>query len=296
MTAKKTTAASAAKKTSAASAAKKTRAKKAPAPAAKPTEEVVVGEVVGDEVIDTRSLSRRYAALKALEAGIKTELSTVQRTLLSASDRLGVSSFSSDFGKLTVAQRSATFSVNDEEAYIQHFVDEGAGSYINEIEEPDMSRIDEIVAVLKKHAPELVKKTVVVPEFLEVGFMNSLIAKTRKIRKPVLDDDGNPMVDSELNPITGEVVDTPRVDETEESYAVRKITVDVPQNDGSTVEQSAEERVDFITVKPGSKYLSYPATKEQKEAKRRAELFFESGDLTIARAIPRATKEIASGS
>jgi hypothetical protein len=61
----------------------------------------------------------------------------------------------------------------------------------------------------------------------------------------------------------------------------------VPQDDGSIVEQVEDVRLDFMSVTPGSEYLSYPASKEQKIAKAQAAAFFSDGDLTITRQIPR---------
>lgn len=274
---------------------KKTAAKKAPvkkkAPAkTAPVEVVETAEVVGNDEFDTRAGARRYAALKALESGIKVELAEVGRELMSSADKLGVASFSSEFGKLTVAQRSATFTVNDQEAYFQHFRDNGAGHLIESYEEPDVTKIDEIIAVLREHAPELIRTNEYVPEFLEVSFQNSLVDRKVTARKPVLDGNGEQVMDIEANPMTGEAVETPVFEVTEEVKVFQKVKTTVPQDDGSEIEQIVEIERPFISAKPGSVYMSYPASKEQKIAKARAAAFFESGDLEITKAIPRSAK------
>lgn len=250
----------------------------------------VVAEVVGDQSFDTRSAARRLAALRALSAGIKAEDAELSNALIRHAEKLGVASFSSEFGKLSVATRKPTFKVNDQGALLQFFRDIGAGEYITESTVPDPSKQNEIVEVLRKHAPHLLNTTEYIPEYLEVSLMNSLEERTEKVVTPVLDEDGNPLVDAEVNPLTGEMVETPRVDEVVSHYAVRKAVVEVPQSDGSVVEQSVDERIEFIDVTPGTTYVSYPASKEQRAAKAAATAFFESGDLSIARAIPRSSK------
>lgn len=247
-------------------------------------------EVIGDDSFDTRAASRRLAALRALGAGIKAEDAELSATLIRQAEKLGVASFSTEFGKLTVASRKPTFKVDSNEALIQFFRDIGAGEFITESVTVDASRQQEVIDVLTKHAPHLLKREEFVPEYLEVSFMDSLEARTEKVVTPVLDADGNPVVVSELNPMTGEMVDTPTTTETVSHFAIRKASVEVPQNDGSTVTQSIDERVDFVTVIPGTTYVSYPASKEQRDAKAAATAFFETGDLSITRAIPRLSK------
>lgn len=276
--------------------AKRTRAaatKTASPRAVKKTEKpepAAPAEVIGDDSFDTRAASRRLAALRALGAGIKAEDAELSATLIRQAEKLGVASFSTEFGKLTVASRKPTFKVDSNEALIQFFRDIGAGEFITESVTVDASRQQEVIDVLTKHAPHLLKREEFVPEYLEVSFMDSLEARTEKVVTPVLDTDGNPIVVSEVNPMTGEVVDTPTTTETVSHFAVRKASVEVPQNDGSTVTQSIDERVDFVTVIPGTTYVSYPASKEQRDAKAAATAFFETGDLSITRAIPRLSK------
>lgn len=252
----------------------------------------VVADVVGDEKVDTREGAKRYAALKALESGIKEELAILGRQLLSQGSRLGVSSFASDFGKITVAERKATFSVEDDVAYLQHFRDNGSEEFIQEYTEIDPAKLAEAIEVLKKHAPELLRTVEYVPEFLEVAFLNSLEMRKVKGSRPILDADGKQTMTEDLNPITGEIVEVPAVEEYEDIFAVQRVKDIVVQEDGSTVEQVTDVRRDFMKVNPGTTYLSYPASKEQKIAKAKAAAFFSEGDLSIAKAIPR--KQIAA--
>lgn len=252
----------------------------------------VAADVVGDETIDTREGAKRYAALKALESGIKEELAILSRQLLSQGSRLGVSSFASDFGKVTVASRKATFKVVDEVAYLQHFRDSGAGEFIQEYTEIDPAKMSEAIDVLKEHAPELLRTVEYVSEFLEVNFLNSLEMRVEKGTRPILDANGNPVMTEDINPLTAEVVEVPAVEEYQDIFAVQRVKTPVVQDDGSTVEQVEDVRRDFMEVTPGTSYLAYPASKEQKIAKAKAAAFFSDGDLSIAKAIPR--KQIAA--
>lgn len=283
-----------AKRAPRAASTRKAPAKTAPAkraPKVEPTAEVVTAEVIGDESGDIRADTRRYAALSALKAGVIAEAETLGRRIMRKANALGVGSFTTEFGKVTVANRSAKIALKDEDAFVQSIRDTGAGDVLHTTETIDRTRVADVIAVLKEHAPHLLVEETFVPEYLTESFLKTLEARTVKVEKPVLDEDGNPKVLSEVNPLTGEFVDTPVTETTEEHYAVRKVVIEVPQEDGSVVEQSTEERVDFVTVTPGSQYLSYPATAEQKAAKAKAEAFFATGDLSITRAIPRTSSD-----